>query len=79
MNSRQRRKLRRFSERMYVSARTQQTTAWLDERPWIDVTGDRVVPPYMLLEKAPPPNGHDLGKVFESVFKSLESSQVVKD
>lgn len=48
--------------------------AWLDTRPWIDVTGDGEGPPHMLLEKTPPQNGHDIGKVFESIFKSLDSS-----
>lgn len=69
MNSRQRRKLRRFSERMYKTVKP----AWLDARPWIDVTGDGEAPPYMLFEKDQQPNGHDLGKVFESIFKSVDS------
>ena len=51
-----------------------QKTAWIDARPWTDVTGDGEVPPHMLLEKTPPQNGHDIGKVFESIFKSLDSS-----
>ena len=84
MNSRQRRKLRRFSESMYLGveyavrahkARLQQKTEWLDARPWIDVTGDGEVPAYMLSEKAPPQNGHDMGKVVASIFKSLDSGK----
>ena len=78
MNSRQRRKLRRFSERMYKAVNIGDVCwcvepAWLDARPWIDVTGDGEAPPYMLFEKDQQPNGHDLGKVFESIFKSLDS------
>ena len=84
MNSRQRRKLRRFSERMYKAVNIGDVCwcvepAWLDARPWIDVTGDGEAPPYMLFEKDQQPNGHDLGKVFESIFKSLDSGHVVKD
>lgn len=78
MNSRQRRKLRRFSERMYKAVNIGDVCwcvepAWLDARPWIDVTGDGEAPPYMLFEKDQQPNGHDLGKVFESIFKSVDS------
>lgn len=39
-------------------ARTKKPTlaACLDARPWIDVTGDGEVPPYMMLERIPRPN-----------------------
>lgn len=80
MNSKQRRKRKRFSERMRAAhkARLQDPglASWLDERPWIDVTGDGEIPPYMLLEKTPPQNGHDIGKVvLNRFFKSLDSGK----
>lgn len=64
-----------FGQGLQDAGPARQQTAWIDARPWIDVT-DGEVPPHMLLEKTPPQNGHDIGKVvLNRFFKSLDSGK----